>query len=312
MIVPPGRMLEVFGDRDAILRRVEELVECEVIVRGNEILLHGEESTVERAEAVFDGLVELAESGNHPSPETAERLYSMGAEGGGKEVLGDVIVSHRGRRVAPKTRNQKAYTDAIRNNQVVFGIGPAGTGKTYLAVALAVDALNRGEVTRIILTRPAVEAGESLGFLPGDVMAKVDPYFRPLYDALYEMVDPAKFQAHLERGIIEIAPLAFMRGRTLNDAFVILDEAQNTTPQQMKMFLTRLGFGSKMVVTGDTTQVDLPKGNTSGLEDARRTLDGVEGVSFVTLKRDDIVRSDLVMRIVDAYEGAQNPSEANS
>ena len=287
-------------------------MECEVIVRGNEILLHGEESTVERAEAVFDGLVELAESGNHPSPETAERLYSMGAEGGGKEVLGDVIVSHRGRRVAPKTRNQKAYTDAIRNNQVVFGIGPAGTGKTYLAVALAVDALNRGEVTRIILTRPAVEAGESLGFLPGDVMAKVDPYFRPLYDALYEMVDPAKFQAHLERGIIEIAPLAFMRGRTLNDAFVILDEAQNTTPQQMKMFLTRLGFGSKMVVTGDTTQVDLPKGNTSGLEDARRTLDGVEGVSFVTLKRDDIVRSDLVMRIVDAYEGAQNPSEANS
>jgi phosphate starvation-inducible PhoH-like protein len=312
LVVPPGRMLEVFGDRDAILRRVEELVECEVIVRGNEILLHGEESTVERAEAVFDGLVELAESGNHPSPETAERLYSMGAEGGGKEVLGDVIVSHRGRRVAPKTRNQKAYTDAIRNNQVVFGIGPAGTGKTYLAVALAVDALNRGEVTRIILTRPAVEAGESLGFLPGDVMAKVDPYFRPLYDALYEMVDPAKFQAHLERGIIEIAPLAFMRGRTLNDAFVILDEAQNTTPQQMKMFLTRLGFGSKMVVTGDTTQVDLPKGNTSGLEDARRTLDGVEGVSFVTLKRDDIVRSDLVMRIVDAYEGAQNPSEANS
>ena len=310
--MPPGRMLEVFGDRDAVLRRVEELVECEVIVRGNEILLHGEESTVERAEAVFDGLVELAESGNHPSPETAERLYSMGAEGGGKEVLGDVIVSHRGRRVAPKTRNQKAYTDAIRNNQVVFGIGPAGTGKTYLAVALAVDALSRGEVTRIILTRPAVEAGESLGFLPGDVMAKVDPYFRPLYDALYEMVDPAKFQAHLERGIIEIAPLAFMRGRTLNDAFVILDEAQNTTPQQMKMFLTRLGFGSKMVITGDTTQVDLPKGNTSGLEDARRTLDGVEGVSFVTLKRDDIVRSDLVMRIVDAYEGAQNPSEARS
>ena len=305
-------MLEVFGDRDAVLRRVEELVECEVIVRGNEILLHGEESTVERAEAVFDGLVELAESGNHPSPETAERLYSMGAEGGGKEVLGDVIVSYRGRRVAPKTRNQKAYTDAIRNNQVVFGIGPAGTGKTYLAVALAVDALNRGEVTRIILTRPAVEAGESLGFLPGDVMAKVDPYFRPLYDALYEMVDPAKFQAHLERGIIEIAPLAFMRGRTLNDAFVILDEAQNTTPQQMKMFLTRQGFGSKMVITGDTTQVDLPKGNTSGLEDARRTLDGVEGVSFVTLKRDDIVRSDLVMRIVDAYEGVQKPSEARS
>jgi phosphate starvation-inducible protein PhoH and related proteins len=305
-------MLEVFGDRDAVLRRVEELVECEVIVRGNEILLHGEEAAVERAEAVFDGLVELAESGHHSTPETAERLYRMGADGGGKEVLGDVIVSHRGRRVAPKTRNQKAYTDAIRRHQVVLGIGPAGTGKTYLAVALAVDALNRGEVTRIILTRPAVEAGESLGFLPGDVMAKVDPYFRPLYDALYEMIDPAKFQAHLERGIIEIAPLAFMRGRTLNDAFVILDEAQNTTPQQMKMFLTRLGFGSKMVITGDTTQVDLPKGKTSGLEDAQRTLTGVEGVSFVRLKRDDIVRSDLVMRIVDAYEGVKNPSEAEA
>jgi phosphate starvation-inducible PhoH-like protein len=301
-------MLEVFGERDAVLRRVEELVECEVIVRGNEILLRGDEAAVERAEAVFDGLVELAEGGNQLTPDTAKQLYRMGVGGGGKEVLGDVIISHRGRRVAPKTRNQKAYTDAIRKDQVVFGIGPAGTGKTYLAVALAVEALSRGEVTRIILTRPAVEAGESLGFLPGDIMAKVDPYFRPLYDALYEMIDPAKFQAHLERGIIEIAPLAFMRGRTLNDAFVILDEAQNTTPQQMKMFLTRLGFGSRMVITGDTTQVDLPKGKTSGLDDVQSKLTGVDGVSFVRLKRDDIVRSDLVMRIVDAYEGAGDDS----
>ena len=297
-------MLEVFGERDAVLRRVEDLVECEVIVRGNEIVLRGSEKAVEKAEAVFNGLVGLAEDGHHPTPETAERLYKM-SSGGGREVLGDVILTHRGRRVAPKTRNQKAYTDAIREHKVVFGIGPAGTGKTYLAVALAVDALNRGEVSRIILTRPAVEAGESLGFLPGDMMAKVDPYFRPLYDALYEMVDPAKFQAHLERGIIEIAPLAFMRGRTLNDAFIILDEAQNTTLQQMKMFLTRLGFGSKMVVTGDITQVDLPQGRSSGLADARKTLTGVEGVAFVGLRRDDIVRSDLVMRIVDAYEQAQ-------
>jgi phosphate starvation-inducible protein PhoH and related proteins len=312
LVVPPGLMLEVFGDRDAVLRRVEDLVGCEVIVRGNEIVLRGDGPQVERAGAVFDGLVELAEEGNQLSPDTAERLYKMGAGGDGKEVLGDVILTHRGRRVSPKTRNQKAYTDGIRNNQVVFGIGPAGTGKTYLAVALAVDALNRGDVTRIILTRPAVEAGESLGFLPGDVMAKVDPYFRPLYDALYEMIDPAKFQAHLERGIIEIAPLAFMRGRTLNDAFVILDEAQNTTPQQMKMFLTRLGFGSKMVVTGDATQADLPRGKTSGLEDARKKLTGVEGVSFVRLRRDDIVRSDLVMRIVDAYEHANDPAEAGA
>jgi phosphate starvation-inducible protein PhoH and related proteins len=308
LVIPPGRMLDVFGDRDSILRRVEELVECEVIVRGNEIVLRGTEEAVDRAETVFDGLVGLAENGHHPTPETAERLYKMG-DGDGRAVLGDIILTHRGRRVSPKTRNQKAYTDAIREHQIVFGIGPAGTGKTYLAVALAVDAMNRGEVSRIILTRPAVEAGESLGFLPGDVMAKVDPYFRPLYDALYEMVDPAKFQAHLERGIIEIAPLAFMRGRTLNDAFIILDEAQNTTPQQMKMFLTRLGFGSKMVITGDVTQVDLPKGRVSGLEDARRTLTGVEGVAFVGLRRDDIVRSDLVMRIVDAYEGAGDHTE---
>jgi phosphate starvation-inducible PhoH-like protein len=299
-------MLEVFGDRDVVLRRTEDLVGCAVIVRGNEILLRGDEPDVERAEVVFDGLVELAEGGHHPTPETAERLFKMGAGGGGKEVLGDIILTHRGRRVAPKTRNQKAYTDAIREHQIVFGIGPAGTGKTYLAVALAVEALNRGEVTRIILTRPAVEAGESLGFLPGDVMAKVDPYFRPLYDALYEMVDPDKFQSYLERGTIEIAPLAFMRGRTLNDAFVILDEAQNTSPQQMKMFLTRLGFGSKMVVTGDTTQADLPKGKTSGLEDAWEKLTDVRGVSFVELRRDDIVRSDLVMRIVDAYEGSKD------
>jgi phosphate starvation-inducible PhoH-like protein len=308
-VIPPGRMLEVFGDRDVVLRRVEELVQCEVIVRGNEIVLRGNEAAVQRAGAVFDGLVGLAENGHHPTPETAERLYIMGSDGGGREVLEDIILTHRGRRVSPKTRNQKAYTDAIRNHQVVFGTGPAGTGKTYLAVALAVDALNRGEVARIILTRPAVEAGESLGFLPGDVMAKVDPYFRPLYDALYEMIDPSKFQAHLERGIIEIAPLAFMRGRTLNDAFVILDEAQNTTSQQMKMFLTRLGFGSKMVITGDTTQADLPKGKMSGLEDAQSKLTSVEGVSFVWLERDDIVRSDLVMRIVDAYEQAKDPSE---
>jgi phosphate starvation-inducible PhoH-like protein len=277
-------------------------VGCDVLVRGNEVTLQGDAREVEKAEELFDGLVGLAESNAQPTPEVAERLYRMGGGGEGKKVLGDVILSHRGRRISPKTRNQKYYTDSIKTSEIVFGVGPAGTGKTYLAVAMAVDALNRGETNRIILTRPVVEAGESLGFLPGDVMAKVDPYFKPLYDALYEMLDPTKFQTYLERGIIEIAPLAFMRGRTLNDAFIILDEAQNTTPQQMKMFLTRLGFGSRIVVTGDITQIDLPEGKVSGLEDARRKLFGVEGVDLVNLQRDDIVRSDLVMRIVDAYE----------
>jgi phosphate starvation-inducible PhoH-like protein len=302
LVIPPGRVLEVFGERDSVLRKVEALVGCDVLVRGNEVTLQGDAREVEKAEELFDGLVGLAESNAQPTPEVAERLYRMGGGGEGKKVLGDVILSHRGRRISPKTRNQKYYTDSIKTSEIVFGVGPAGTGKTYLAVAMAVDALNRGETNRIILTRPVVEAGESLGFLPGDVMAKVDPYFKPLYDALYEMLDPTKFQTYLERGIIEIAPLAFMRGRTLNDAFIILDEAQNTTPQQMKMFLTRLGFGSRIVVTGDITQIDLPEGKVSGLEDARRKLTGVEGVDFVNLQRDDIVRSDLVMRIVDAYE----------
>lgn len=304
LTVPPGDVLGIFGERDAVLRRVEELVDCEIYVRGNEVTLRGGEPEVEEAERIFHGLSRLVQRGQHPTPETAERLHRMGGDGRGRaeEVLGDVILTHRGRRVAPKTRNQKAYIDAIRRNEVVFGIGPAGTGKTYLAVALAVDALNRGEVSRIILTRPAVEAGESLGFLPGDVMAKVDPYFRPLYDALYEMMDPDKVQIYLERGIIEVAPLAYMRGRTLNDAFIILDEAQNTTPQQMKMFLTRMGFGSRMVVTGDITQVDLPGGKRSGLAEVEGILGGVEGVEFVRLDRSDIVRADIVMRIVNAYE----------
>lgn len=302
LVIPPGRVLEVFGERDSVLRKVEALVGCDVLVRGNEVTLQGDAREVEKAEELFDGLVGLAENNAQPTPEVAERLYRMGGGGEGKKVLGDVILSHRGRRISPKTRNQKYYTDSIKTSEIVFGVGPAGTGKTYLAVAMAVDALNRGETNRIILTRPVVEAGESLGFLPGDVMAKVDPYFKPLYDALYEMLDPTKFQTYLERGIIEIAPLAFMRGRTLNDAFIILDEAQNTTPQQMKMFLTRLGFGSRIVVTGDITQIDLPEGKVSGLEDARRKLFGVEGVDLVNLQRDDIVRSDLVMRIVDAYE----------
>ncbi len=299
-------MLEVFGDRDSVLRRVEELVECEVIVRGNEIVLRGTESAVDRAEVVFDGLIGLSRRRGSPDarrpPSDSTRWPTVAED---ERCLGTSSSRTAAGGWRPRRATRKPTPTPSGSTRSSFGIGPAGTGKTYLAVALAVEALNRGEVARIILTRPAVEAGESLGFLPGDVMAKVDPYFRPLYDALYEMVDPAKFQGHLERGIIEIAPLAFMRGRTLNDAFIILDEAQNTTTQQMKMFLTRLGFGSKMVITGDVTQIDLPKGRESGLHDARRTLTGVEGVAFVDLQRDDIVRSDLVMRIVDAYEGAE-------
>jgi phosphate starvation-inducible PhoH-like protein len=217
-------------------------------------------------------------------------------------VLEDVVWTHRGLRVAPKTVNQKRYVDSVRNNTVTFGIGPAGTGKTFLAVAMAAAALSRHEVNRIILTRPAVEAGERLGFLPGDLMAKVDPYLRPLFDALHDMLDPEKVSAHIDRGVIEIAPLAFMRGRTLNDSFVILDEAQNTTPEQMKMFLTRLGFGSKMVVTGDITQVDLPREQKSGLIVVGDVLDSIEGIEFVRFGGEDVVRHKLVQRIVEAYD----------
>ena len=217
-------------------------------------------------------------------------------------MLEDVVWRHRGLRVAPKTVNQKRYVDSLRENTITFGVGPAGTGKTFLAVAMAAAALSRHEVNRIILTRPAVEAGERLGFLPGDLMAKVDPYLRPLFDALHDMLDPEKVSQHIDRGVIEIAPLAFMRGRTLNDSFVILDEAQNTTPEQMKMFLTRLGFGSKMVVTGDITQVDLPREQQSGLIVVGEVLDEIEGIEFVRFGGEDVVRHKLVQRIVEAYD----------
>jgi phosphate starvation-inducible PhoH-like protein len=218
-----------------------------------------------------------------------------------REALDDVVWKHRGTKIGPKTVAQKRYVDAIRKNTVTFGIGPAGTGKTYLAMALAVRALAEREVGRIILTRPAVEAGEKLGFLPGDMLAKVDPYLRPLYDALFDMLDADKLSAYMEKGLIEVAPLAFMRGRTLNDSFIVLDEAQNTSPEQMQMFLTRLGFGSKVVVTGDVTQIDLPRGQASGLIEVQKILGGIEGISFVEFSHQDVVRHKLVMRIVEAY-----------
>jgi phosphate starvation-inducible PhoH-like protein len=247
-------------------------------------------------------MVDLIENGHEVEPDTLNSVTNaIQSSKRSSEVLKDVVWHNRNTKVAPKTVNQKLYVDSIRENTVTFGIGPAGTGKTFLAVAMAAAALVEGEVRRIILTRPAVEAGESLGFLPGDLQAKVDPYLRPLFDALYDMLDPDRVNGYFDRGVIEVAPLAFMRGRTLNDAFVILDEAQNTTPEQMKMFLTRLGFNSKMVVTGDVTQIDLPKERQSGLVVVREILDGLDDVSFVRFGGSDVVRHRLVQRIVAAY-----------
>jgi phosphate starvation-inducible protein PhoH and related proteins len=292
------------GDRDALLRALERQLACRIYLRGNRLTLDGEANEVDDATRTIEQLISLSERGDSLSEATIASIRgALDAEQSPAQMLDDVVWSHRARRVVPKTVGQKRYVDAIRANTIAFGIGPAGTGKTFLAVALAAAALARGEVNRIILTRPAVEAGERLGFLPGDLMAKIDPYLRPLFDALHDMIDPEKVTQHIERGVIEIAPLAFMRGRTLNDSFVILDEAQNTTPEQMKMFLTRLGFGSKMVVTGDVTQVDLPREQQSGLVVVGEILADVEGVEFVTLGGSDVVRHRLVQRIVEAYDG---------
>ena len=294
--------VELAGEGDTILRALEERSDCSIRMRGNVITLEGDETAVRGAAAVIKELAGLVDRGHRLETATVAAVAgALAVEADPKTVLQDVVWSRGTVRVAPKTMTQKSYVDAIRRNTVTFGIGPAGTGKTYLAVAMAASALSRGEVNRIILTRPAVEAGERLGFLPGDLMAKVDPYLRPLFDALHDMLDPEQVQKQLERGVIEVAPLAFMRGRTLNDSFVILDEAQNTTPEQMKMFLTRLGFGTKVVVTGDITQIDLPKENESGLVNVTGILDGVEDISFIRFGDDDVVRHRLVQRIVAAY-----------
>ena len=291
------------GEHDAMLRALEERLGARVFLRGNLLTLDGEPAALETGARVIAELGSLAPSG-HPLDEAtlAAVIGVLGTDSAPAAVLDDVVWRHRAMRVAPRTVGQKRYVDSIRENTVTFGIGPAGTGKTFLAVALAAAALSRKEVNRIILTRPAVEAGERLGFLPGDLMAKIDPYLRPLFDALHDMIDPEKVSQHLERGVIEVAPLAFMRGRTLNDSFVILDEAQNTTPEQMKMFLTRLGFGSRMVVTGDITQVDLPREQQSGLVVVADIIGDVDGVEFVRLGGEDVVRHRLVQRIVEAYE----------
>jgi len=296
--------LGLAGEHDAHLKILEQRLDCTLTLRGNVLILEGDTDAVEKARAAIDELLTVIQSGRPLNPGIVESLMDIAVNSSGKpsEVYGDVVWTHRGRQIGPRTVNQKLYVDAIRRNTITFGIGPAGTGKTYLATAMAVNAFFGKQVGRIILTRPAVEAGESLGFLPGTVSEKVDPYFRPLFDALYDMIDGEKLAALIEKGEIEVAPLAFMRGRTLNDSFIILDEAQNTSPEQMKMFLTRLGFGSKMVVTGDVTQIDLPHSRTSGLVTVPEVLDDVDDITVVEFDGHDVVRHKLVQRIVNAYK----------
>ena len=306
IVLPDGvSPVALLGPRDELLRTMErQFPRSEILVRGNEFRVSGPLSDIDVIDRLLGELIEIVRAGQPLNRDAVERSIGM-LRGSTQQRPADVltanIVSNRGRTVRPKTLGQKEYVDAIDENTVVFGLGPAGTGKTYLAMAKAVAALQAKQVDRIILTRPAVEAGERLGFLPGSLNDKIDPYLRPLYDALHDMIDAESIPRLMAAGTIEVAPLAFMRGRTLNSAFVILDEAQNTSPEQMKMFLTRLGFGSKMVVTGDTSQVDLPGGIESGLKVVRRVLDGIEDIHFAELTSEDVVRHRLVGQIVDAY-----------
>jgi len=305
-IVVPGahNMVALLGSSDELLRLVERAFTSDIHVRGNEITITGEQAEVDLAAQLFEELITLLDRGDVLTADAVQRSLAMlraQTEERPADVLSLNVLSTRGRTIRPKTLNQKRYVDAIDAHTIVFGIGPAGTGKTYLAMAKAVQSLQAKQVNRIILTRPAVEAGERLGFLPGTLNEKIDPYLRPLYDALHDMVDPDSIPRLMANGTIEVAPLAYMRGRSLNDAFIILDEAQNTSPEQMKMFLTRLGFGSKMIVTGDVTQIDLPAGTKSGLKIVQEILDGIEDVHFTRLTSQDVVRHRLVSDIVDAY-----------
>ncbi|WP_101772729.1 PhoH family protein [Peptostreptococcus faecalis] len=303
-IYEPKFERELFGNFDENVKLIEKSLTIDILLREGKLMLLGEEKNVDLAMKLMNELHTMVESGK--SLDRQSILYSLdllmaGSEEKMRELEGVITITKKGTPVQPKTLGQKEYVSLIENNDITFGIGPAGTGKTYLAVAMAVKAFKADDVSRIILTRPAIEAGESLGFLPGDLKDKVDPYLRPLYDALFDMFGPDKFNKFLERGTIEVAPLAFMRGRTLDNAFIILDEAQNTTPEQMKMFLTRLGFGSKAVVTGDVTQTDLPKNKQSGLSQAVSILQGVKGIGYKELTEKDVVRHELVQRIIRAY-----------
>ena len=324
-ILVPGNqpMVALLGQRDTFLKLIESAFGSDILVRGNEITISGPAEEAEKVGRIFEELMTLLEQGHDLTEVSVGQTIAMISghahdQGDGdvrpSEVLGDQLLSARGKKIVPKTVGQKRYVDAIRNNTLTFAIGPAGTGKTYLAVAVAVKALQERQVSRLILTRPAVEAGERLGFLPGTLYEKIDPYMRPLYDALYEMTGPDTLPRLMERGVVEVAPLAYMRGRTLNDAFIILDEAQNTTPEQMKMFLTRMGFGSRAVVNGDSTQVDLPSGQSSGIQVVEQILRDIDDIAFVHLGGRDVVRHKIVQEIVEAYGrfGQQSGVESES
>ncbi|HIV86925.1 MAG TPA: PhoH family protein [Candidatus Pygmaiobacter gallistercoris] len=306
--------LAILGSGDANIRRLERQFGVCVICRGTEIKVTGEETAVDQAARTVDAMLQLCRSGTPLDEQALDYCTSLATSGDEervKELTGDfLLLTAKGKPVRPKTLGQKSYIDAIKSNTITFGVGPAGTGKTYLAVAMAVRAFKAHEISRIILTRPAVEAGEKLGFLPGDLQNKVDPYLRPLYDGLFEMLGPETYQKLQEKGVIEVAPLAYMRGRTLDDSFIILDEAQNTTPEQMKMFLTRMGMNSKVVVNGDVTQIDLPDKTRSGLNDALGILKNIEGIACIRLTDKDVVRHRLVQEIVRAYEKAAAKKQA--
>ena len=315
MLVPDSQpMVALLGERDELLKLVESAFSSQILVRGNEITISGPESEAEKVAQLFEEMLTLLGQGHVLTATSVGQTIELtkGEELRPTEVLGDVLLTCRGKAIAPRTAGQKRYVDAMRRAILTFAIGPAGTGKSYLAVAAAIRALQDKDVSRIILTRPAVEAGERLGFLPGTLYEKIDPYMRPLYDALYEMTDADALSRLMERGTVEVAPLAFMRGRTLNDSFIILDEAQNTSPEQMKMFLTRLGFGSKAVVNGDVTQTDLQPGQRSGLIEVAGFLADIEGIEFVNLGARDVVRHKIVQNIVEAYRRHEEPAAGKS
>lgn len=304
--IPSELLSSIFGIYDSNIRKIEDEYKVSIVNRGDDVVISGEEGGVLKAKTVVNALINLAKSGQIIEEQNVNYIVSETNDNNATQLndINDdfICLTMNGRALRPKTLGQKKYVDSIRKNTIVFGVGPAGTGKTYLAMAMAITAFKNNEVNRIILTRPAIEAGENLGFLPGDLQQKVDPYLRPLYDALYEIMGAESFARNMEKGAIEVAPLAYMRGRTLDNSFIVLDEAQNTTPEQMKMFLTRIGYGSKAVVTGDTTQIDLPRGKNSGLIESTKILKNIEDIAICNLTNKDVVRHPLVQKIIAAYE----------